>query len=126
MSTTITLKWNKSTFDNVEIGDLKTGLDFKKKCQELTGVHPDRQKIMGLGAGILKDNQELSAVKVKAGQLVRMMGSADELPEPPKEKTVFIEDTAKENGDGEVVSNFDSDHKYSFPLSNIIQLVWKI
>ena len=102
MSLTINLKWNKTTFDNVDISGLKTGLDFKKKCQELTGVDPSKQTIMGLGTGILKDAQDLTTIKVKPGQLVRMMGSTESLPEP-KEKPVFIEDI-KEGGDGEIVS----------------------
>lgn len=100
MSLTINLKWNKTTFDNVDISGLKTGLDFKKKCQELTGVDPSKQTIMGLGTGILKDAQDLTTIKVKPGQLVRMMGSTESLPEP-KEKPVFIEDI-KEGGDGEI------------------------
>jgi len=101
----IVLKWNKSTFSDVQVGGMKTGLDFKKKCQELTGVPPERQKVMGLGAGILKDEQDLTTIKVKAGQVVRLMGSADELPEAPKEKPVFLEDTHTVNGEGEIVSN---------------------
>ncbi|KAF0975446.1 hypothetical protein FDP41_005440 [Naegleria fowleri] len=95
----VKIAWNKSTYDNVEIGDLKTGLDFKKKCQELTGVPPERQKVMGLGAGLLKDDADLSSLKVKQGQLVRVMGSTEPVPEAPKEKIVFIEDAVKEGGE---------------------------
>lgn len=103
----VKIAWNKSTYDNVEIGDLKTGLDFKKKCQELTGVPPERQKVMGLGAGLLKDDADLSSLKVKQGQLVRVMGSTEPVPEAPKEKIVFIEDAVKEGGEvGEMVSCF--------------------
>ncbi|KAL0484266.1 26S proteasome subunit Usp14 [Acrasis kona] len=87
----VIVKWNKNVYKDIEIDDFKTGADLKKKLQELTNVPVDRQKVMGLG-GLLKDDQILSDLKIKIGQTVQLLGSADSLPEPPKEKTVFAED----------------------------------
>jgi ubiquitin carboxyl-terminal hydrolase 14 len=76
---------------------------FKGQLQSLTGVEPERQKIMVKG-GMLKDDTDLNKLGIKDGhqfmvcplsnQLIsQMMGTAggDTLKEPPK-KTVFVED----------------------------------
>lgn len=54
----IKIKWNKTSYDQVNIV-LENGVaDFKKIVHELTGVPPDRQKLMAKGAwvGTLKDD----------------------------------------------------------------------
>ena len=47
----------------------------------LTGVPPERQKIMGVKGGTLKDDADLSALGIKAGQNLMLMGSAEKAPE---------------------------------------------
>lgn len=99
----VNVKWNKQVFENVSLDHLQTGKELKQKLSELSGVPPERQKIMGIGAGILKDDQDLSKImsKVKEGQTVRMMGSAEKLPEAPKEQPTFVEDLSKDETDYE-------------------------
>lgn len=65
---------------------------FKAQLFALTGVPPERQKIMGVKGGTLKDDADLSALGIKAGQNLMLMGSAEKAPEAPKEATVFAED----------------------------------
>lgn len=62
----------------------------------LTGVEPERQKILVKG-GQLKDDTDLSKIGAKAGQTFMMMGTpasgeGSAALEPPKEKTRFLED----------------------------------
>lgn len=91
----INIKWNKQSFEDIDTGAMKSGLDLKQHLESLTGVPVNRQKIMGIGRGLLKDDQSLADAKIKNGQMVRLMGTAEKLPEPPKEKVVFAEDIAK-------------------------------
>jgi hypothetical protein len=54
----IKIKWNKTSYDQVNVV-LEDGVSgFKKIVHELTGVPPDRQKLMAKGAwvGTLKDD----------------------------------------------------------------------
>jgi ubiquitin carboxyl-terminal hydrolase 14 len=60
----VIVKWNKQQYSDIELDDFKTGADFKKHLEGLTSVPVDRQKVMGLG-GLLKDDQLISALKVK-------------------------------------------------------------
>merc|ERR1719431_2414816 len=64
---------------------------FKAQLMALTGVQPERQKVMLKGA-ILSD-ASWDKVKVSEGATVLMMGTKDEdMPSQPVEKTKFIED----------------------------------
>ena len=80
----------------VEFDPTSTGETFKYQLYSLTGVEPDRQKILVKG-GQLKDEMELSKLGAKPGQTFMMMGTpstgsnADGL-ERPKEKMKFVED----------------------------------
>ena len=87
----VIVKWGKQTFDV----DLDTGAPvelFKAQLFALTQVPPERQKIMGVKGGALKDDADMSTLGIKAGQKIMLMGSADTLAAPPAEKTVFAED----------------------------------
>ncbi|KAJ3360250.1 Ubiquitin carboxyl-terminal hydrolase 14 [Kappamyces sp. JEL0680] len=57
----------------------------------LTGVAPDRQKIMVKG-GVLKDDTDLSKLALKENQQLMMMGTVGELLKEPAERAVFVED----------------------------------
>lgn len=50
----------------------------------LLGVPVDRQKLMAKGGwmGTLKDEQDLSGLQIKPGQLIMLMGTADVMKAP--------------------------------------------
>ena len=63
-------------------------ITFRMIC---CSVPPERQKIMSKGQ-TLKDNWGGFESKLKKNAIVLLMGSADKLPEAPKEKITFAED----------------------------------
>ncbi|KAE8448766.1 hypothetical protein EG329_008982 [Mollisiaceae sp. DMI_Dod_QoI] len=78
---------------DVELDPTSTGEDFKLQVYSLTGVEPDRQKILVKG-GQLKDDTDLSKLGAKPGQTFMMMGTpagGNEL-QRPKEAVKFVED----------------------------------
>ena len=80
----------------VDLDPTSTGETFKYQLYSLTGVEPERQKILVKG-GQLKDDTDLSTLKAKSGQTFMMMGAPSEAGEAsaferPKEKVVFVED----------------------------------
>jgi len=81
---------------NVDLDPTSTGETFKYQLYSLTGVEPDRQKILVKG-GQLKDETELSTLGAKPGQTFMMMGTpatgeGSNVLERPKEKMRFVED----------------------------------
>merc|ERR1712013_178695 len=76
---------------DVEVNTDEEPMVFKAQLYALTGVQPERQKVMLKGA-ILADSS-WDKVKLREGAMVLMMGTKDEdMPEHPVEKTKFIED----------------------------------
>lgn len=80
---------------NVEVDPESTGEVFKFQLYSLTGVEPERQKVLIKG-GQLKDDAPMSKFGLKPGQSLMMMGTpggdgAAELARP-KEKIKFVED----------------------------------
>ncbi|KAL8657303.1 MAG: hypothetical protein Q9226_002053 [Calogaya cf. arnoldii] len=78
----------------VELDPSSTGETFKFQLYSLTGVEPERQKILVKG-GQLKDDTDLSTLGAKPGQTFMMMGtpsSGSAALERPKEKMKFMED----------------------------------
>ena len=78
----------------VELDPTSTGETFKYQLYSLTGVEPDRQKILVKG-GQLKDETELSKLGAKPGQTFMMMGTPagdDGILIKPKGKMMFMED----------------------------------
>ena len=80
----------------VELDPTSTGETFKYQLYSLTGVEPERQKILVKG-GQLKDDTDLSTLGAKPGQTFMMMGTpgtgvTDGGLERPKEQTKFMED----------------------------------
>ncbi|KAL4870447.1 hypothetical protein BDV12DRAFT_58203 [Aspergillus spectabilis] len=81
---------------DVELDPTSNGETFKFQLYSLTGVEPERQKILVKG-GQLKDDTLLSSLKAKSGQTFMMMGtpSGDHGAaglERPKEAVKFLED----------------------------------
>ncbi|CAA6672822.1 unnamed protein product [Spirodela intermedia] len=86
----VSVKWQKETFPAVEIDTSQPPYVFKCQLYDLTGVPPERQKIMMKG-GLLKDDADWSTLGVKEGQKLMMMGTADVVKAPEK-GPVFMED----------------------------------
>lgn len=79
---------------DVEVDPTSNGETFKYQLFSITGVEPDRQKIIVKG-GQLKDDADMSKLGLKPKQVLMMMGtpSADaQVIEKPKEKVKFLED----------------------------------
>ncbi|KAF7507213.1 hypothetical protein GJ744_010771 [Endocarpon pusillum] len=78
----------------VELDPESNGETFKSQLYSLTGVEPERQKILVKG-GQLKDDTILSSLNAKPGQTFMMMGTPSgetSALEKPKEKIKFMED----------------------------------
>ncbi len=97
-SISVQVKWQKELFDDVTIDLTQPPAVFKAQLFALTGVQPDRQKIMVKG-GMLKDDADWATVGIKPGQKLMMMGSRDEAPQAPKNVPVFVEDLPEEEQD---------------------------
>ncbi|KUJ23613.1 cysteine proteinase [Mollisia scopiformis] len=78
---------------DVELDPASTGEVLKYQLYSLTGVEPERQKILVKG-GQLKDDTELSKLGAKPGQTFMMMGTAAQGNEfqRPAEPIKFVED----------------------------------
>ncbi|WOK91358.1 ubiquitin carboxyl-terminal hydrolase 6 [Canna indica] len=92
---TVSVKWQKEVFPAVEIDTSQPPLVFKCQLYALTGVPPERQKIMVKG-GLLKDDADWTTLSVKEGQKLMMMGTADEIVKAPEKGPVFMEDLPEE------------------------------
>ncbi|CAL5229639.1 g13003 [Coccomyxa viridis] len=93
----VSVKWGKQSHD-VDVDTTMPGLVFKNQLYSLTGVPPDRQKIMVKG-GMLQDDADLSKLNLKPKQKLMMMGTADKLPDAPTNAPVFMEDLPEEEQD---------------------------
>ncbi|KAM0881096.1 hypothetical protein ACQ4PT_033166 [Festuca glaucescens] len=92
---TVSVKWQKQVFSDIEIDTSQSPFVFKAQLYALTGVPPERQKIMVKG-GILKDDADWSTLAVKNGQKLMMIGTADEIVRAPEKSPVFVEDLPEE------------------------------
>lgn len=90
----VNVKWGKELYPNVEVNTDEEPMLFKAQLYALTGVQPERQKVMVKGM-TLKD-EDWGNINLKDGITVLMMGSKEEdVPTEPKEKPVFLEDMKK-------------------------------
>jgi ubiquitin carboxyl-terminal hydrolase 14 len=74
--------------------EVSNGETFKYQLFSITGVEPERQKILVKG-GQLKDDADMSKLGLKPNQVLMMMGSPSgtaQVIEKPKEKIKFLED----------------------------------
>jgi ubiquitin carboxyl-terminal hydrolase 14 len=109
----VSIKWQKSLYENIEIDTGNPPAVFKMQLFSLTGVPPERQKIMGFKGGLLKDDADWNAVGLKDGLKVTMMGTADKVPEAPTAAQTFVEDLPEEEQDVTGMS------KYGAGLENL-------
>ncbi|XP_071965808.1 ubiquitin carboxyl-terminal hydrolase 14-like [Antedon mediterranea] len=86
----VNVKWGREKFEKVECNTDEPPELFKAQLFALSGVQPDRQKVMLKGAVLKEENW--GTFKLKDGTTFLMMGTADELPKEPLQKTMFVED----------------------------------
>ncbi|GAB1312287.1 deubiquitinating enzyme [Madurella fahalii] len=89
----VVIKHQGKKYD-VEVDTSSTGEVLKYQLFSLTGVEPDRQKILIKG-GQLKDDADMSKLGLKPGQVIMMMGTPGEgggALVRPTEKIRFLED----------------------------------
>ncbi|KAK0633735.1 hypothetical protein B0T14DRAFT_507750 [Immersiella caudata] len=89
----VTVKHQGKKYD-VDVDTSSVGEVFKYQLYSLTGVEPDRQKILVKG-GQLKDDADMSKLGLKAGQVIMMMGTPGEgggAIVRPTEQVKFVED----------------------------------
>ncbi|XP_065561482.1 ubiquitin carboxyl-terminal hydrolase 14-like [Artemia franciscana] len=90
----VKVKWGKETYPDVELNTDEEPALFKAQLFALTGVTPDRQKIMVKG-GILKDNS-WKGLTIKDGIMVMLMGTKEEdIATEPAKKPLFVEDMSE-------------------------------
>lgn len=78
----------------VEVDTTSNGETFKYQLFSITGVEPERQKVIVKG-GQLKDDTDMSKLGLKPGQTLMMMGTPSGtgvVIEKPKVPTKFLED----------------------------------
>jgi ubiquitin carboxyl-terminal hydrolase 14 len=92
----VNLKWGKQKFENIELNLDEPPSIFKGQVYTLTGVLPERQKIMIKG-GILKDDSDWNKLNIQNGYTFMMMGSVEtDIPKEPETKTIFMEDLSSD------------------------------
>ncbi|CAD6238673.1 GSCOCG00008513001-RA-CDS [Cotesia congregata] len=87
----VKVKWGKELFPNIEVNTDEEPILFKAQLFALTGVQPERQKVMVKGMTLKDENW--GNIKLRDGVMVLMMGSKEEdVPIEPLEKPLFVED----------------------------------
>ncbi|CAH8577765.1 unnamed protein product [Schistosoma turkestanicum] len=74
----VNVKWQKNRYSNVDCNTDESPEIFKASLFSLTGIPPDRQKIMMPG-GIL-GNENYDGIKIRNGINIMLVGSVDEVP----------------------------------------------
>jgi ubiquitin carboxyl-terminal hydrolase 14 len=94
MAMQVEVRWAGNVY-KVEIAEGETGEGLKGKLYSLTGVPPERQKVMGAGKGVLRDDAVLSSMPgMCEGKRLMLSGSAEEAPAAPAstKQPRFLED----------------------------------
>ncbi|KAI0805481.1 ubiquitin carboxyl-terminal hydrolase-like protein [Xylaria sp. FL0064] len=92
LSIPVVVKHQGKKYD-VEVDTESTGEVFKFQLYSLTGVEPERQKV--LLKGVLKDDTPMSSFSLKPGQAIMMLGTPSSEGKDlvrPTEKVKFVED----------------------------------
>lgn len=96
MPVKVNIKWGKEQFKDVEVSMEEPPIVFKAQMFALSGVQPERQKIMVKGQIIKDDDWSNVQANMKNGITLMMMGSADKLPEAPVKPVQFMEDLTED------------------------------
>ncbi|GBP35589.1 Ubiquitin carboxyl-terminal hydrolase 14 [Eumeta japonica] len=87
----VKVKWGKETYPGVEVNTDEEPIVFKAQIFALTGVQPERQKVVCKGVTLRDD--VWGNFKLSNNALVLVMGSKEEdVPTAPVEQTRFVED----------------------------------
>ena len=106
----IGVKWGKEALE-VEVDTSGTGLDLKTQLFSLTGVPPDRIKLMGLKGGkAVADDTPLGTCGLdelaKKKKKLMMMGSTAAVIQAPAEEITFVEDLPEDEQIAASMKNF--------------------
>jgi ubiquitin carboxyl-terminal hydrolase 14 len=107
---TIGVKWGKESLE-VEVDTAQSGLELKTLLFSLTGVPPDRIKLMGLKGGkAINDDTNLAecglAELASKHKKLMMMGSTAGPPVAPSKETMFVEDLPEDEREAASLKNF--------------------
>ncbi|KAF5274812.1 hypothetical protein FQR65_LT00395 [Abscondita terminalis] len=87
----VKVKWGKESYPDIELNTEESPILFKAQLFALTGVQPERQKVMLKGVTLKDDDWD--NFKLKDGATILLMGSKEEdVPKEPVERTLFVED----------------------------------
>jgi ubiquitin carboxyl-terminal hydrolase 14 len=86
----VVVKWQGKKFD-IDLDTAEPGSTFKLQVFSLTGVPPERQKVLIKG-GQLKDDQDMATLSLKPGHAFMLIGTAEQGFKAPEKKTLFLED----------------------------------
>ncbi|XP_035435066.1 ubiquitin carboxyl-terminal hydrolase 14 [Spodoptera frugiperda] len=87
----VKVKWGKEMYPGVEVNTDDDPVVFKAQIFALTGVQPERQKVVCKGVTLRDDSW--ANFKLSNNALVLVMGSKEEdVPSAPVEQTRFVED----------------------------------
>ena len=106
----IGVKWGKEALE-VEVDTSGTGLDLKTQLFSLTGVPPDRIKLMGLKGGkAVADDTPLGTCGLdelaKKKKKLLMMGSTAAVIQAPTKEITFVEDLPEDEQIAASMKNF--------------------
>jgi len=104
MTIKVNVKWQKEVFKDLELNTKEPPLVFKTQLYTLTGVPPERQKIIIKG-GVLNDDSDWSTLNIKEGHTFVMLGTADKLPSTPTARPVFLEDLKPDSAESSEVGS---------------------
>jgi len=91
-SVKVCVKWGKEVFRDLEVDVREQPLAFKSLLFSLSGVPPERQKLMIKGA-LVGDHEWGPKTLPKDGATFMLMGSAEvQAVEPPPQAPQFLED----------------------------------
>lgn len=88
----VNIKWGKELYNDIELNLDEPPIIFKAQLFALTGVQPERQKVMIKGKTIGDNDWSNVAPVLQNGLTLLMMGSVDKLLEAPVKQTKFMED----------------------------------
>ncbi|XP_030638630.1 ubiquitin-like domain-containing CTD phosphatase 1 [Chanos chanos] len=98
MSVSVIIKWGGQEYSISTLSEEDTVLDLKQSIKSLTGVLPERQKLLGLKVKgkPAEDDIKLGALKLKPNTKIMMMGSREECLEdvlaPPPDNDDVVND----------------------------------
>uniref|UniRef100_A0A8C7QK85 Ubiquitin-like domain-containing CTD phosphatase 1 n=1 Tax=Oncorhynchus mykiss TaxID=8022 RepID=A0A8C7QK85_ONCMY len=98
MSVSVIIKWGGQEYSIRTLSEEDTVLDLKQSIKSLTGVLPERQKLLGLKVKgkPAEDQVKLGSLKLKPNTKIMMMGSREESLEdvlaPPPENDDVVND----------------------------------